>query len=87
MQSTINIKDLTIVSTSDENIEGKGIPIGNYLSQYSGNLYLSSFDHWCKETLHIKYYYRYMDDIVILDKDKTHLFEIKNEINQYLVNN
>lgn len=75
------------ISTSDENIEGKGIPIGNYLSQYSGNLYLSSFDHWCKETLHIKYYYRYMDDIVILDKDKTHLFEIKNEINQYLVNN
>ena len=28
-----------------------------------------------------------MDDIVILDKDKNNLFKIKNEINQYLINN
>lgn len=37
-----------------------GIPIGNYLSQYSGNFYLSSFDHWMKEVKHVKYYYRYI---------------------------
>jgi hypothetical protein len=36
----------------------KGIPIGNYLSQYSGNFYLSSFDHWLKEVKGIKYSYK-----------------------------
>ena len=34
----------------------EGVPIGNLLSQYSGNLYLSSFDHWMKEVLHVKHY-------------------------------
>lgn len=27
---------------------GTGVPIGNYLSQYFANLYLSEFDRWCK---------------------------------------
>lgn len=27
-------------------IYGKGVPIGNYLSQYFANLYLTGFDHW-----------------------------------------
>ena len=47
-------------------IYGKGVPIGNYLSQYFANLYLTGFDHWCKEELKCRYYYRYSDDIVIL---------------------
>ena len=34
-----------------------GIPIGNYMSQYSGNFYLSSFDHFVKEELQVKHYY------------------------------
>jgi len=47
-----------------------GIPIGNYLSQYLANLYLSELDHYCKENLKCKGYFRYMDDIVIVgDKD------------------
>ena len=48
--------------------EDEGIPIGNYLSQYSGNLYLSQFDHWIKEVVGIKYYFRYMDDMVFYMK-------------------
>ena len=44
-------------------IYGKGVPIGNYLSQYFANLYLTGFDHWCKEELKCRYYYRYADDI------------------------
>lgn len=40
-------------------IYGKGVPIGNYLSQYFANLYLTGFDHWCKEELKCRYYYRY----------------------------
>ena len=61
----------------------KGIPIGNYLSQYSGNYYLSSFDHWLKEVKGVKYYYRYMDDLVILSGSKEYLHQLKKEIEEY----
>ena len=29
----------------------KGLPIGNFTSQYLANLYLAYFDHWVKEEL------------------------------------
>ena len=60
-----------------------GIPIGNYISQYSGNFYLSSFDHWIKEVKHVKYYFRYMDDIVILGSSKEKLHKLLLEIKEY----
>lgn len=72
--------DEIIDSTPDD----AGIPIGNYLSQYSGNYYLSDFDHWMKEEKRIKYYYRYMDDIVILGDCKKKLHQLRKEINDYL---
>lgn len=62
----------------------EGLPIGNYISQYSGNFYLSGFDHWIKEKLRIKYYYRYMDDIVILSSSKKELHKIFYRVKQYL---
>lgn len=61
-----------------------GIPIGNYLSQFSGNFYLSPFDHWLKEVKGVKYYYRYMDDIVVLHNSKQYLQELKVEIIRYM---
>lgn len=61
-----------------------GIPIGNYLSQWSANLFLSNFDHWAKEQKHIKHYFRYMDDVVILAKSKQELRELLEEIRNYL---
>ena len=63
-----------------------GIPIGNYLSQYSGNFYLSSFDHWIKEVKKVKYYFRYMDDIVIFGRTKEELHQLKQDIEEYLMN-
>lgn len=48
----------------------KGIPIGNYTSQYFANIYLSKLDYFIKFDLKIKYYCRYMDDFVILVPDK-----------------
>jgi len=64
-----------------------GLPIGSYLSQYLSNFYLSTFDHWCKEVLNIKYIIRYMDDIVILvpNKELAHYYLYK--IQEYLQNN
>jgi retron-type reverse transcriptase len=61
-----------------------GLPIGNYLSQYFANFYLTYFDHWLKETKRVKYYFRYADDMVILSPDKAYLHELLFEIRTYL---
>lgn len=74
---TLQILDLIIDSI-------QGLPIGNYLSQYFGNIYLSYFDHYIKEELRVKYYYRYCDDIVILAKSKEELHSILGLIRKYL---
>lgn len=61
-----------------------GVPIGNYVSQYSGNLYLSDFDHWLKEVKGVKHYFRYMDDMVILGESKEELQTLLRDIQEYL---
>jgi hypothetical protein len=68
------------------NSHNQGIPIGNYISQYFGNFYLTYFDHYLKETLRLKYYFRYMDDMVIIHNCKKYLHQIKNYIEYYLNN-
>lgn len=61
-----------------------GVPIGNYLSQFFANLYLAYFDHWVKEELKCKFYFRYADDIVILSSDKNFLRNVLIAIKMYL---
>lgn len=61
-----------------------GLPIGNYISQYAANLYLTYFDHWIKEELRVKYYFRYCDDLVFLSDSKEYLWSLLALINQYL---
>lgn len=68
----------------DSNGKEKGLPIGNFTSQYLANLYLAYFDHWVKEELGVKYYYRYMDDIVVLGEDKALLHYILDSFALYL---
>lgn len=65
----------------------KGLPIGNYISQFAANLNLAWFDRWIKQVLKIKYYYRYCDDIVILHPDKDYLRYCLQEIEKYLADN
>ncbi len=79
------IKDPDVLWLMDEIINSTdGVPIGNYLSQYFGNLYLSGLDHWIKETAGCKYYFRYCDDMVILHSDKQHLSQLRRDISNYL---
>jgi len=66
---------------------GKGLPIGNYTSQYLANFYLSEFDHWLKEEKQVKYMYRYMDDVCILSDNKEFLHDLLKEIKVYLSEN
>ncbi len=45
---------------------GKGLPIGNYSSQFFANLYLNELDHFVKRNLRCKMYLRYVDDFILL---------------------
>jgi len=79
------IKDVKLLNLIDGIIDSApGVPIGNYLSQFFANLYLSYFDHYMKEEKRVKYYYRYADDIVILAPDKNYLHALLTEINNYM---
>lgn len=62
----------------------KGVPIGNYFSQYSGNLYLSEFDHKVKEEYKVKHYFRYMDDMTFFAATKEELQKLIVEIKKYM---
>lgn len=53
-----------------------GLPIGNYLSQYLSNFFLSELDHWVKEELRVKYYFRYADDMLFLGSSKQEMHRI-----------
>jgi RNA-directed DNA polymerase len=81
------IKDERMLALLDGIIDSAdGLPIGNYLSQYLANLYLSYMDHYMKEVIKVKYYYRYADDIVILASNKPVLHEIRAKMDGYLSN-
>ena len=64
--------------------KGYGLPIGNLTSQILGIFYLNKIDHYIKEELKIKYYIRYMDDIVLFHKDKDYLKFCLDKIIIYL---
>lgn len=81
------IKDKSLLKLLFEIIDSAdGVPIGNYLSQFFANLYIAYFDHWVKEELKVKYYYRYADDIVLLSDDKNQLRSWVLAIKVYLTN-
>lgn len=42
---------------------------------------MDKIDHYIKERLRIKYYLRYMDDMLIIDHDKKKLESIRDDIN------
>lgn len=82
------IKDVDLLLLLDEIIDSAdGLPIGNYLSQFLANFYLTYFDHWLKEIKCIKYYFRYCDDIVILHSNKGYLHTLLAQIKEYLNDN
>jgi len=64
-----------------------GLSIGNMTSQILGIFYLNNLDHYIKEELKIKYYIRYMDDLLLIHKDRNYLkyclSKIKNYIKKY----
>lgn len=50
-----------------------GLPLGNQSSQWFALLYLNKVDRLIKEKLRIKGYIRYMDDMILISRDKKYL--------------
>lgn len=65
--------------------EGISLPIGNYTSQMFANIYLNEVDQYAKVQLKCKWYYRYMDDIVIICENKITAKEKLEKISNYLL--
>ncbi|MEA3448493.1 MAG: RNA-directed DNA polymerase [Bacteroidota bacterium] len=64
--------------------DGIGLPIGNLTSQVFGNIYLNKIDHYIKNELGIKYYGRYVDDMIFVHPRKEKLLSVINPINNKL---
>lgn len=62
----------------------KGLPIGNYTSQWFANFFLEGLDHFIKNQPAAAYYIRYVDDIVIFGANKRKLHKLKDDIEAYL---
>ena len=65
----------------------KGLPIGNYTSQCFANIYLNEMDQYAKHELKLKYWYRYMDDMIAFVKNKDEAIEKLNLIRSFLNTN
>ena len=77
-KETLNLIDIIIDSGES------GLPIGNYTSQWFANFFLQDLDHYIKQDLKVKYYFRYMDDMVLFHRNKKELHKIKFAVEDYL---
>ena len=70
------IKDKTLLPILENfvRVMPKGLAIGLRSSQCFGNILLDRLDHFMKEVVNVRYYYRYCDDIVMLHHDKKTLW-------------
>ena len=79
------IKDRDCLWLIDAIIDSaKGLPIGNYTSQWFSNFFLEDLDHYIKEQLGVKYYIRYVDDLVLLGPNKKKLHKARVAISEHL---
>ena len=68
-----------ILDTSDA-----GLPIGFYICQWLANFYLEPLDRYICSLDGCEYYVRYMDDMVIMGRNKKKLHKIRKLIDAFL---
>ncbi len=66
--------------------KSKGLPIGNLTSQFFANVYLNELDQYVKRELKVKYYSRYVDDIVLISNSIKEIKQWRNKIDIFLKN-
>lgn len=69
---------------SADTIDILGLPLGNTISQLCANIYLNELDQFCKRKLSLKYYIRYMDDVILFVKDKQTAKETLDSIIEFI---
>ena len=62
----------------------RGLPIGNLTSQFWGNVYLNELDHFVKRRLGAKFYLRYVDDLVLVSRDRDELLSWRGQIERFI---
>jgi retron-type reverse transcriptase len=83
-KKVLHLIDIIIRSYESPEQDGRGIPIGALTSQLFANIYLDQLDHYLKEVCQVTYYARYMDDFVIVHRDKKLLQGLLCKIEEYL---
>lgn len=61
----------------------RGIPTGNYTSQWFGNLYMNELDTFIKQVLNQKNYIRFCDDFLIFSDSKEELVKVATCIKNF----
>lgn len=64
--------------------KNQGLPIGNLTSQFFANIYLNELDQFAKHQLKIKYYLRYVDDLLLFHHNHKQLKIWKRQLDQFL---
>lgn len=70
--------------TTAERISGIGMQVGSLISQMTANITLTPLDHYAKRELHVPYYIRYMDDMIILTPSKEQAWDTIGRMDDYL---
>ncbi len=82
------IKDNKVLALLDniiDSVDGeKNVPIGNYLSQWFGNVYLNELDTRAKQVYKAKAYERFCDDFCFFSDSKEELNRIKTDVTEWL---
>lgn len=81
------IKDKNVLWLLDDIIDSfpgeTNTPIGNFTSQWFGNMYMNELDKYVKQELGIKCYLRYCDDFLFFGNDKAELGVVADKITAF----
>lgn len=80
----VSVLDLCEKIVLKNGFTDSGLPIGALTSQLFANVYLDKFDHFVKDELGIRFYVRYMDDFIIVGKDRKFLQTILPALESFL---
>lgn len=84
------VKDPNVLWLFDDIIDSyrgeTNTPIGNYTSQWFGNLYMNELDMYVKHCLKFKNYIRYCDDFLFFSNDKKELHNVAEKIKEFAFN-
>ena len=70
--------------TTAERVSGIGMQVGSLISQMTANIVLTPLDHYIKRQLHVPFYIRYMDDMIILTPSKAQTWDAIGAVDNYL---